>query len=1054
MTLVTAITTPSNNTTPSYIFTTNKAGTITTNIDEGFSTPATASTGSHQTITFNTLPSDTYSGKTITVTDAAGNDGSITIPDFIIDTTAPTMTLVTAITTPSNNTTPSYIFTTNKAGTITTNIDEGFSSSDAVTTGSDQTITFDTLPEATYTNKTITVTDAAGNVGSITIPNFVIDTTIPTMTITSTTAGIISGSKSSDDVINLTFTSSKPTTDFFYSDITVVNGEKSNFTAVSSTVYTAIFIPIANSTCTIDVAANAFKDAAGNNNTAAQFTWTQDRTKPTMTITSTNVNNNSQTSNSSIELMFTSSDETSNFIVGDITVGNGSLSSFSATSSTDYTAIFTPTVNGACTIDVLANTFTDTAGNNNTAATQFNWLFDSVAPAVLSITMSDTALKMGDTATVTLVFSEAVANFSKSNITAQNGTLSSMVQIQSIRKATALGGPVRYLPTSNVTIGVVVDSKTFKWSTETTGVSKPFQINLERNSLVNVDNSFDPLPGSVEFWNGDRSLPTHGGHMDAGNWIDGNIYDFHIDANASGLPVYTYGTPVTSIVEAGIQWTITSPVSWGQTVLRGTIDTTSIPGKTRFVVKLAPNGLPEYRPFTWDLIQHNPQEQFTQAFTELVAYVFDGTINDLTAESVLVPELLTTEVTWTGTYTPNTNTTAAANVLTLDTSWTDVAGNVGPSATTANFTIDTTLPIFSSVSPSASSYVNTANIGYTLSENISSGTITFTRSSGALDSNSPHTANLAGEDLNAGERVIAALIPPPTLVSGTIYTIAFNGTDVAGNNASQVEVVGVTFDTTVTHFPDTNFYNAIIHEIDSGAESSATNSLYNVSINTITSLDVNGETISDLTGIEGFTALEILKCYNNSLTSLDVTQNTALTILQCYNNDLHSLDVTQNTALILLNCNDNSIASLDVTQNTALLRLDCYNNSLTTLDVTKNTALTMLLAHGNSLTTLDVTQNTALTHLYCNENSLTTLDVTQNTALTDLWCYKNNFSGGGTSVITTAFTNTFNGTFDADPQNVGVTVTGNFCKVADEAVKTHFDDSYNASIPTNANYYF
>ena len=35
--------------------------------------------------------------------------------------------------------------------------------------------------------------------------------------------------------------------------------------------------------------------------------------------------------------------------------------------------------------------------------------------------------------------------------------------------------------------------------------------------------------------------------------------------------------------------------------------------------------------------------------------------------------------------------------------------------------------------------------------------------------------------------------------------------------------------------------------------------------------------IYDLTGIEDFTALTQLDCYNNQLTSLDVSQNTALT---------------------------------------------------------------------------------------------------------------------------------------------------------------------------------
>lgn len=203
-----------------------------------------------------------------------------------------------------------------------------------------------------------------------------------------------------------------------------------------------------------------------------------------------------------------------------------------------------------------------------------------------------------------------------------------------IRTATALGGPERYLATSSVTIGASVDANTFKWSK----VGEAFQVNLERNSLVPANNSEHPSAGSIEFWNGDRSGAATG-HMDSGNWLDGNLYEFHMDAVATELPIYTYGATPASVQEAGIQWTITA---WGQTVLRGTIDTTSIPGKTRFVVKLGTNGLPEYRPFDATL-DVNPQEQFTQANTELVAYVFDGTIANLVADtSVLVPELLST----------------------------------------------------------------------------------------------------------------------------------------------------------------------------------------------------------------------------------------------------------------------------------------------------------------------------------------------------------------------------------------------------------------------------
>jgi hypothetical protein len=49
--------------------------------------------------------------------------------------------------------------------------------------------------------------------------------------------------------------------------------------------------------------------------------------------------------------------------------------------------------------------------------------------------------------------------------------------------------------------------------------------------------------------------------------------------------------------------------------------------------------------------------------------------------------------------------------------------------------------------------------------------------------------------------------------------------------------------------------------------------------------------ISDLTGIEAFTALTELWCFENQLTSLDLSQNTALITLHCHDNQLIFLDL-------------------------------------------------------------------------------------------------------------------------------------------------------------------
>ena len=150
--------------------------------------------------------------------------------------------------------------------------------------------------------------------------------------------------------------------------------------------------------------------------------------------------------------------------------------------------------------------------------------------------------------------------------------------------------------------------------------------------------------------------------------------------------------------------------------------------------------------------------------------------------------------------------------------------------------------------------------------------------------------------------------------------------------------------------------------------------------------DIADKSITNLTGIEHFTILEWLECYDNQLTSLDVSQNTALKKLSCSSNQLTSLDVSGCTALKTLSCGRNQLTSLDVSKNAALTELMCGYNQLTSLDVSKNTALTLLSCDVNPLASLDVSKNAALTTLYCSENQLTSLDVSQNAVLDYLRC--------------------------------------------------------------------
>ena len=112
--------------------------------------------------------------------------------------------------------------------------------------------------------------------------------------------------------------------------------------------------------------------------------------------------------------------------------------------------------------------------------------------------------------------------------------------------------------------------------------------------------------------------------------------------------------------------------------------------------------------------------------------------------------------------------------------------------------------------------------------------------------------------------------------------------------------------------PDANFEQALI---DLGIDSDGVinQQILKSDALVVSSLDVSdpenntnlpnvNAKISDLTGIEAFVNLTLLRCPFNQLTSLDLSQNTKLTELHCWNNQLTSLNVSQNTSLVSLYC--------------------------------------------------------------------------------------------------------------------------------------------------------
>ena len=186
---VNAITTPTTDTTPDYTFSSDDAGAIT--YGGSCSSSTTLAISGNNTITLSSLSDGTYADCTIKVSKTISTEnsekklsGSITITSFTVsssgdiaatvgDSTAPIIAEVTAVTTPTYDKTPDYIFSSDEAGTIT--YGGSCSSSTTSATIGNNTITLATLSGGIYTDCTIQVTDSAGNgSNTITITSFTV----------------------------------------------------------------------------------------------------------------------------------------------------------------------------------------------------------------------------------------------------------------------------------------------------------------------------------------------------------------------------------------------------------------------------------------------------------------------------------------------------------------------------------------------------------------------------------------------------------------------------------------------------------------------------------------------------------------------------------------------------------------------------------------------------------------------------------------------------------------------------------------------------------------
>lgn len=334
---------------------------------------------------------------------------------------------------------------------------------------------------------------------------------------------------------------------------------------------------------------------------------------------------------------------------------------------------------------------------------------DGVRPAATSITLSDTALRVGETATVTVTFNEAVMGLDIADFNVASGNLSGLSSSDG-----GLTWTATFTPSSNVT---------------------------DASNVITLDNTgLMDLAGNVG-----------SGSTDSGNYaIDTQrptativVSDSVLKAGQTTTVTITFSEAVTGLTAAdfsvangnlsnlstsdNITWTATLTPSSNVTDTTNliTLDNTGV----QDVAGNAGTGTTDSNNYAVDTqrpsasivvtdtaLKAGQNTTVTITFSEAVTGLTTG---DFSVANGAISNLSSGDggITWTATLTPNANVTDTSNLITLDNSgYTDSAGNTGTGTTDSNnYAIDSKAPSVTSVGvPANGTYVAGDTLDFTV----------------------------------------------------------------------------------------------------------------------------------------------------------------------------------------------------------------------------------------------------------------------------------------------------------------------------------------------------
>ncbi|MFJ4111347.1 Ig-like domain-containing protein [Pseudomonas sp. NPDC089758] len=309
-------------------------------------------------------------------------------------------------------------------------------------------------------------------------------------------------------------------------------------------------------------------------------------------------------------------------------------------------------------------------------------------PPTATISLSDTALRVGDTATVTFTFSEAVTGFSNADLTVVGGTLSAVSSSDG-----GLTWTATFTPSTNITVASAAVTLNNAGVADLAGnagsgttVSPSYSIDTQRPTatLVVADNALRA---------GETSLVT----ITFSEAVSG--------FTTADLSVANGTLSAVSSSDGGITWTATFTPTSNVTdatnliTLNNTGVTDSAGNAGTGTTNSNNYSVDTQRPVATIVVADTA---LSIGETSLVTITFSEAVSgfsnaDLTVANGTLSAVSTSDggITWTATFTPTSNVTDATNLISLDnTGVTDAAGNTGSGTTDSNnYAIDTVRPV-------------------------------------------------------------------------------------------------------------------------------------------------------------------------------------------------------------------------------------------------------------------------------------------------------------------------------------------------------------------------